>query len=260
MSLNKEKKTHFSWESLILPVSVLVVWELAVDFKLVPTTLIASPIQVLKDFVEFIATGKIFMHIGASLSRLLIGFIIGSLVGISLGLVIGTSKRFEKLFHPTFLFLAPIPPIAWIPLLIIACGIGEGSKVALIALGAFFITYFHTIHGIRATDQKLVDLATVYRKDNWQLVKKILLPSALPSIFTGLRLALSLSWILLIAAEVIASSQGLGWLIWDARNFSRPDDMIVGIITIGILGKLSDSILVLLEHHMLRWRVAFTGK
>ena len=145
-------------------------------------------------------------------------------------------------------------------ILIILFGIGEASKIILIAIAALFIVFINTVSGIRSADKKLVELAQVYKKPDKDLITKILLPSAVPSIMTGMRIALGLSWILLIAAEVIASSKGLGWLIWDSRNFSRPDDMIVGMITISILGKLSDMALISLERKLTKWGKTFEGK
>lgn len=159
-----------------------------------------------------------------------------------------------------FQFLAPIPPIVWIPLLIIFFGIGEMSKIVLLMVASFFVLFINTVHGIRSVDKKLVEVANIYKKSNFFLITKILIPSALSNIFLGLRLALGLSWILLIAAEVVASSKGLGWLIWDSRNFSRPDDMFVGIITIGILGKITDQILIKAEEYFTSWKTKFEGK
>jgi len=253
-------KSRLSLLSLIVPIALLVLWEWSIDTHHIPNTILASPSQVAKDFIIFLRNGSLFVHCAASLRRLVLGYLIGTVLGLFLGASVGVSKLTQRLISPTIQFLVPIPPIAWIPLLIILLGIGEVSKVALVALASFFTLYFNTVQGFRATDQKLVDVANVYKKSNLELVFKVLFPSAMPQIFAGLRSALALSWILLIAAEVIASSKGLGWLIWDARNFSRPDDMIVGIITIGILGKLSDSALVALENRVVRWRYVFTGK
>lgn len=245
---------------LIIPLVILIVWEWSVRLGVLPNTLIASPSQVLRDFFELAANGKLLIHSLVSLYRLLLGFAIGSLIGLALGVMVGTSKFTERLIAPTIQFLAPIPPIAWIPLLIIILGIGEASKIGLIIIASLIVVYVNTVQGIRSTDQKLVDVAHVLRKSDKELVKKVLLPSATPHIFTGLRVALGLSWILLIAAEVIASSKGLGWLIWDSRNFSRPDDLFVGIITIGILGKLSDVLLLTIEKELTHWRTVFQGK
>jgi len=243
-----------------LPILLLGLWEWSIDTHRIPDTILASPSQVSKDFVVFLKTGALFVHSWASLKRLAAGYLIGTILGLTLGAWVGVSKFIQRFISPTIQFLIPIPPIAWIPLLIILLGIGEVSKVALVAVASFFTLFVNTVQGFRSTDQKLVDVANVYKKPTLELIFKVLLPSALPQIFAGLRSALALSWILLIAAEVIASSQGLGWLIWDARNFSRPDDMIVGIITIGILGKLSDSALLALEHRFVRWRNVFAGK
>src|SRR3989338_2021399 len=229
---------------LIIPLALLIAWEWSVRSGFLPNTLIASPSQVVKDFFDLAMSGKLLVHSLVSLYRLVLGFAIGTLIGLSLGVMVGTSKFVERL----------------IALLIILLGIGEASKIGLIIIASFVVVYLNTVQGIRSTDQKLVDVAHVLRKSNKELIKKVLLPSATPHIFTGMRIALGLSWILLIAAEVIASSKGLGWLIWDSRNFSRPDDLFVGIIMIGILGKLSDMALVAIEKELTKWRTVFQGK
>ena len=246
--------------SLIIPVGILIIWELSVSSGWVPNTLIASPSQVFVDFFKLLFSGELFIHSFVSLYRLILGFVIGTLIGVFLGIVVGVSKLGEKLVAPTIQLIAPIPVIAWIPLFIIFLGIGDASKIALISLAALIIVYINTVQGVRSTDQKLIELADSYKKSRKDLITKILIPSALPQILTGMRVALGLSWILLIASEVIASSSGLGWLIWDSRNFSRPDDMIVGMIAIGILGKLSDMFLVSIEKKLTKWRKSFKGK
>lgn len=202
---------------------------------------------------------ELLEHSLISFWRVLAGFFIGTILGLLVGVLVGTAKLFERLFGPTLQTLAPIPPPAWIPLLIILFGIGEASKIALVALGTFFVIFINTVQGIRSADQKLVEVAEMYQKDKITLIISILIPSALPSILTGTRVALALSWILLIASEVIASSKGLGWLMWDARNFSRPAEMLVGMVAVGILGKLSDMAVVWLEQRLLSWRLSFEG-
>lgn len=244
----------------IIPIILLILWETSVFLGWLPKTLIASPSQIIVDFWKFIISGELLGHIAISLFRLLVGFVAGSLLGLIAGIGVGLSRFLEKLINPLMQFLAPIPPIVWVPLMIILFGIGEVSKIVLLIIASFFVVFISTVQGIRSTNQKIVDVAHVYNKSNLDLIRKILLPSSLPHIFTGMRLALGLSWILLIAAEVVASSKGLGWLIWDSRNFSRPDDMFVGIITIGILGKFSDQILSKIEKKFTKWREIFKGK
>lgn len=241
----------------VVPVTLLVAWEMAVRYNFLPQTLIATPTQVFSKFIAMLLDLQLFRHAGISLFRLFSGFALGTLAGVVLGAIVGSTRLGARLFEPTALSLIPIPPIAWIPLLIILFDIGDLSKIILISIGSFCTLFIHTAYGIRATDQNLVEVADVLGKGKLTRLWRILLPSAVPGILSSMRVALALSWTLLIASEVIASSKGLGWLIWDSRNFSRPDDMIVGMVAIGILGKLTDWLLVLLEQYLTRWRVTY---
>jgi sulfonate transport system permease protein len=175
-------------------------------------------------------------------------------MGILLGAWVGFSKKAARFIEPSVLSLIPVPPIAWIPLLIIIFGIGEYSKIALIAIGSFCTLFIHTGYGFRSADRAYVEVARVLMKDDAFVLRHVLLPSALPNILSSMRVAMALSWTLLMASEIIASSQGLGWLIWDSRNFSRPDDMIAGMVAVAILGKVTDSALIALERYLTRWR------
>jgi len=244
---------------LVVPFSLLFLWELVVRLGWVPPQLLAAPSQVVTRFVAMLLSGDLFVHAGISLYRLFAGFFLGASVGFFVGSAVGLSRSSERIFAPTLRFLSPVPPVAWIPVLIIAFGIGDLSKILLIAVGVFFIVFFHTVQGIRSTPTDLVDVGRVYEKTWPEIAMTILVPSSLPSVFSGLRVAMALCWILLIAAEVIASSKGLGWLIWDARNFSRPDDMFVGVASVGIFGKLTDNALALLQARATRWQSMFGG-
>ena len=245
-------------EAALLPCLLLAVWEISVRSGWWPRTLIAAPSEVLLNLLR-LGGGELLLHGFVSLYRLLSGFLLGSSMGFLLGTCVGLSRLAHRLIAPTIQFLAPVPPVAWIPLLIILFGIGDPSKVALIAVGSFFVLFVNTVSAIRATDTDLVELAQLYEKNRFELAMQVLIPSALPRVATALRVALGLSWILLIAAEVIASASGLGWLIWDSRNFSRPDDMLVGMLAIGFLGQLTDAALLRYERYVLRWHPAFTG-
>lgn len=244
---------------LLVPIVLLACWDLLVRSGVLPRTLIASPIDVAKNLISLTLNGALFIHAAVSLKRLLAGFLIGTTAGVATGIVVGYWKLGRRLLELTVLVLLPIPPIAWIPLLIILLGVGEGSKIALISLGSFFTLFLNTVHGIRNADVKLLEVAFVLDKGPRAILGRVLLPAALPSIMAGARVAMALSWTLLICAEVIASARGLGWLIWDARNFSRPADMIAGMVAVGVLGKLTDAALVLLERYWTRYRVAFQG-
>jgi sulfonate transport system permease protein len=240
-----------------LPLMVLILWELSVRWQLVPNSLVASPSQVINKFFIMFFDGRLFVHSYVSMKRLLLGFIIGTSLGVTIGTIVGFWKLGTKLIEPTLLALLPVPPIAWIPFLIIIFGIDEASKIALISMGSFWTLFLQTSYGIRTVDKQLIEVAFIFKKDWKTILCKVMLPSCLPHIFSGMRVALAISWGLMVASEIIASSKGLGWLIWDARNFSRPADLIVGMIVTGILGKLTDSIIVKAEKRFTNWRITF---
>jgi len=242
----------------VVPLLILLLWDLVVRFGLVPTTLVASPLATLNDLALMVRDGTLAKHALISLARLSLGFALGTMAGVVFGAWIAVSRLTAKLFEPTISVLAPIPAIAWVPLLIMLFGIGEVSKILLIAVGTFFVVSTHVIVGIRGTSRELVELAQVLGKNNWDLFCFVLFPSALPEIFIGLRVAMGLSWTLLLISEIIASSEGLGWFIWDARNFSRPDDLFVGMICVGVLGRLSDTVLLAIERASTRWRSTYS--
>lgn len=243
-----------------LPIVLIAIWQAAVSFEWVPSTLIAAPTAVAINLVHLAISGALPDHVVASLSRLIIGFGIGAASGVLLGSWIGVSRAAQRLVGPTISVLAPIPPTAWIPLLIILFGIHEASKIWLIALGVFFVVTTNTVSGIRHVDLRFVEVARIFEKSRWETLWLVLLPAAMPAILTGLRLALGLSWILLIAAELIAANKGLGWFIYDARNFSRPDDMIAGMVCIGFFGAMSDRLMLILQRNILRWQSSYDGQ
>jgi len=236
---------------------ILLAWEYSVRLELIPNSLVASPTQVLVKFIEMLTDGRLLTHSFVSMRRLLFGFTIGTSLGIAIGTIVGFSKLGEKLIEPTLLALLPVPPIAWIPFLIIIFGIDETSKIALISMGSFWTLFLQTSYGIRTVDKNLIEVARIFKKDWKTILQRVMIPSCLPHIFSGMRVALSISWGLLVMSEIIASSKGLGWLIWDARNFSRPADLIVGMITTGILGKLTDSLIVKVEKKVTNWQSTY---
>lgn len=204
-----------------------------------------------------VTSGELLNHAKISLWRLTIGFTLGVASGCFLGIAVGTSKLASRLIEPTLLGLIPVPPIAWIPLLIVMLGIGEASKIMLIAIGSFCTLFIHTAHAVRAADAQLIELARTLKKTKSTMIWHLFLPSAMPTVIAACRVAMALSWTLLLCAEIIASSRGLGWLIWDSRNFSRADDMIAGMIAVAVLGKLTDMLLQRLEIILTPWQRTF---
>ena len=247
------------WRGLVLPLAVLVLLEALVRLDWIPAHQLPAPSQVGQTLWWLAVGGELWGHIGVSLARVAAGFAIGAALAVLIGAWVGLSRRAESYLEPTFQALRAIPSLAWVPLLLLWLGIDETPKVVLIALGAFFPVYLALLAGIRNVDRKLVEVGRLHRLSGVELTRRILLPAALPSLFTGLRGALSLSWMFLVAAELIAATQGLGYLLSDGRETSRPDLVIAAILLLAVLGKLSDGLLKRLETRALHWRDSFVG-
>jgi sulfonate transport system permease protein len=247
------------WRGLLLPLAVLVLLEALVRVGWIPAHQLPAPSQIGQTLWWLAAGGELWGHIGVSLARVAAGFAIGAALAVLIGAWVGLSRRAESYLEPTFQALRAIPSLAWVPLLLLWLGIDETPKIVLIALGAFFPVYLALLAGIRNVDRKLVEVGRLHRLSGVALTRRILLPAALPSLFTGLRGALSLSWMFLVAAELIAATQGLGYLLSDGRETSRPDLVIAAILLLAVLGKFSDGLLKAIEARALHWRDSFAG-
>ncbi|WP_064640870.1 ABC transporter permease [Paenibacillus sp. AD87] len=245
---------------LIVPVSLLIVWEVAGAMGYLNPVLLPTPSSIWKELVSMTETGELVRHLGISTWRALLGFLIGGGLGLSMGLWVGFSYKTERLLDPSFQMLRTLPHLAIAPLFILWFGFGETSKLLLIAKGSFFPLYVNTFLGIRSVDSKLFDVGKVLQFSKWQMITKLILPASLPNIFLGIRLSVSVAWLGLVVAELMGSSAGLGYLINDARSFSLTTVVFVGIIVFAVVGKLSDSIIKLLEARALRWQEGFKGE
>ncbi|MDH0896597.1 MULTISPECIES: ABC transporter permease [unclassified Pseudomonas] len=248
-----------NWRGLVLPLAMLVLLEALVRSGWIPAHQLPAPSQIGQTLWWLAAGGELWGHIGVSLARVAAGFAIGTALAVLIGAWVGLSRRAESYLEPTFQALRAIPSLAWVPLLLLWLGIDETPKVVLIALGAFFPVYLALLAGIRNVDRKLVEVGRLHRLSGVELTRRILLPAALPNLFTGLRGALSLSWMFLVAAELIAATRGLGYLLSDGRETSRPDMVIAAILLLAVLGKLSDGLLKAFEARALHWRDSFVG-
>jgi sulfonate transport system permease protein len=245
---------------LIVPVTLLLVWEVAGAMGYLNPVLLPTPSSIWKELVSMMETGELVRHLGISTWRALLGFLIGGGLGLTMGLWVGFSYKTERLLDPSFQMLRTLPHLAIAPLFILWFGFGETSKLLLIAKGAFFPLYVNTFLGIRSVDSKLFDVGKVLQFSKWQMITKLILPASLPNIFLGIRLSVSVAWLGLVVAELMGSSAGLGYLINDARSFSLTTVVFVGIIVFAVVGKLSDSIIKLLEARALRWQDGFKGE
>ncbi|MCQ3032323.1 ABC transporter permease [Pseudomonas syringae] len=246
-------------KGLVLPLLIIVFLEIIVRIGWLPSYQMPAPSEIALTLGD-LADGPLWKHISASLLRVLIGFAIGTSLALIFAAWVGLSREAESYLEPTFAGLRSIPSLAWVPLLLLWLGIDETSKIVLIAIGAFFPVYLNGVAAIRNIDRKLVEVGQMYGFSRGRLTRRILLPAALPGLFTGLRSGMSLAWMFLVAAELIAATKGLGYLLSDGRETSRPDIVLAAIIVLAVLGKISDGILAGLEKRFLAWRDTFSGQ
>lgn len=239
-----------SWISLFF---LIILWQWAAGRQLVNTSILPKPTLILEKLADMISDGSLVKYTLVSLKRVFLGYCFGGSIGLILGFMIGLSGKLEKFMNLYIGILRPIPPIAWIPFLILALGIGELSKITVIAIGSFWPLLLNTIEGVYAADESLLELGSVLEKDRKTVIFKIILPSAIPSVFTGARLGISRAWSCVVTAEMIAASTGVGYLIQYARELSQPAVMLVGVAVIGLIGLLIDSAMMAIQHRLLKW-------
>lgn len=242
-------KYKYRLVSVCSVIAVLCIWEMVTDvFHLISPMMLPSPAKVLSTFI-YKLTGvnpdgaTLFQNIAASLKIALGGYAVGVAVGVPLGIGMAWSRKFEMFAKPLFDVIRPIPALAWIPLMILWLGIGYWSKVGIIFFAAFISATINSYAGIKRTSQVHLWVARTFGASKRQMLFKVAIPTALPMIFTGLRLALGSSWVALVAAELLAATRGLGYMIQVARLLGRPDVIIVGMITIGVIGYLLSAVL-----------------
>ncbi len=254
----KKKKSipkRLGWWGLYiaLPIILILIWELVSHFGDVKSYNMPAPEVILKDAWEKLQDGDLWKHISISFLRVLEGFLIAAVSALALGVLIGLNKYVERFTELVLQILKPIPPIAWIPLAILWFGIGESSKLYIIFYGAFFPILLNTVDGIHNVDKRYLELGQVYEVRKWRLVRKVILPGALPSILTGILVGLGNAWICVVAAEMIAATRGVGYMLSNGRSLSRADDVILAMLLIGIVGKVMDDILKLISGKIMKW-------
>ncbi len=241
-------------QGTVVPVMILAAWEAGGSWGWWDRHLLPAPSVVGQYLLQSVGDGSLAQHLAATLARLAAGFLIGLGCAVVLGTLTGLSGLASRLLDPLLQGLRAVPSLAWVPLFLIWLGIGETSKVMLIALGVFFPIYLNLVAGIRGVDRKLVEMGRSYGLRAGPLVARIILPAAMPSFLTGVRGGLGLGWMFVIAAELIGASRGLGFLLDLGRNISRPEIVIASILLFAVLGKLTDALLVLVEKRALSWQ------
>ena len=234
--------------------AVLAIWEIVSRTRAVPAVFLPSPEAVAAELVHLAQTGDLWRSTGASLGRIGAGFLLGSAAGLVVGILAGISPRAEAIADPLIAAVYPIPKIALLPLLILWLGIGETPKVALIAVGAFFPVAIGTATAIRDVDPLLIRAARSFGADPVQVITKVQLPAAVPAVFASLRLAAGMSLLLVVSAEMIAATAGIGYLILYAGDLMQTSRLLAGIVVLSILGLLSTAGLSTLERRLFRGR------
>lgn len=251
----RKKRKWEDWfaASLILPIILVILWQLAANAGSINVQLFPSPAKIWQAFVKSVLNGKLTANIRISLQRVLLGYIYGAVLGIVVGIGLGLSKKAYRLLSFLLELLRPIPIIAWVPVLIMIFGIGESSKVIVIVIGTFWSVFLNTYDGIRSVDAKYLEVADMFMKGKQEKIFTVMLPAALPNIFTGLRLGIGSAWVSVIGAELIASSAGLGYMISYSREMAQPANMYVAVFVIGIIGYFINVLLKWIETKALKW-------
>lgn len=230
-----------NFRKILLQVSgivfVLIIWELVTAvFGIFKWFVLPPPTDVLMTMVSMLASGELIMHAEWSLLRVLLGFLVAVAVAVPLGIAMGWFKSINYIVNPIVEILRPIPPIAWIGLALLWFGIGISSAIFLVFMGAFFPILLNTVDGVKSVEKRLIEVAYTFGATDREVLTKVVLPAASPVIFTGMRVGMGIGWMCVVAAEMIAVRYGLGNLILEASNLLQTDRVMVGMITIGILG------------------------
>lgn len=245
--------------SVVTVAAVLLVWQLAVQFGWVSTRFFDSPLGVVGTVIRKITDtkpdgGVLLQHIIASAQVVWLGFLLAAAIGIPLGLFMGWYRICDRVLRPLFEIIRPIPSLAWIPIVLLFLGIGVRARAVVIFTGCFVATVLNTYTGIRSTNETLINVAKTCGAGNFKIFWKVGIPSAMPMIFAGLKTSMGSAWGTIVAAEMLSSSNGLGYMIQMGRSFGVVSLIMAGIIVIGVLGFISSGVISLLESVVLKWR------
>jgi len=235
--------------NVLLWILVITIWQ--VGALIYGPDVIPGPLVTLQSAIELIADGSLLHYIGISFYRVFVGWMLGSLVAIPLGLLIGRVTIVRIFAEPFLNFIRFIPPIAFITLFLVWFGIGEQSKIALILYATLFIVIMNTLTGVLAVEEDKIRAARSLGASEWQILIHVIIPATVPYMFTGVRLAMGTSYMAIIGAEMIAANEGLGYLIWNSRLFFRTDWIFVGLISLGLIGFLTDRLVGLFGKKLL---------
>jgi len=240
--------------ALVVPALALLLWQIGSQLRWIDPVILPSPAEVLRVLVRLAGNGDLVENLGISFTRVLLGFFYGVVTAIVFGTLTGFSRLGRALFDPTVHALRTVPGLAWIPMFILWFGIDEGSKIGLIALASFFPTYLNVMSGIMGVDRTLIEVGRVYGLTTRGQVLDVLLPAALPSLVVGLRQSMGVAWLVVVAAELLGASSGIGYLLMDGETTGRPQIVIACMIIFALSGKTTDWLIIRASRPLLRWR------
>jgi len=239
---------------LISPIALILLWQVLLMLGIGDRRFIPAPSDIAVRFVTLVASGELALHVGITLYRVALGFVIGVVPAVAMGLLMAMFKPVRIFFDPLIAALFPIPKVALMPLLLLAFGFGDASKIALVATAVFFPVIINTYAGAANIERLYWDVAKNYGASPMVMFTRIVFFGALPLIFAGLKIALAVSFVVLVAAEFVAAKTGIGYLIWNSWELLQVDFMFVGIVVIGILGLITSVLFQELERIVIPWK------
>ncbi len=244
---------------LFVPVLLLVVWQVLASYGVINRRFSSSPVDIVVALWRLAVNGQLFESLWISLVRALLGLVLGGSLGLLSGLAAGLSRLGEDALDSTIQAIRTLPFLGLVPLFILWFGLGETPRILLVALGTFFPIYLNVFKGIRGVEERLVELGQSYGLTRWELIRDIILPAALPNALIGLRYSLGIAWLVLVIAEQINATSGLGWLIIKASELAQTSVIMMVLAVYAIIGILADAVVRLIETRALRWQRSFQG-
>ncbi|TKT76307.1 ABC transporter permease [Aquamicrobium sp. LC103] len=243
----------------VLPLGLLVLWQTATSLRWIQPVFLPSPLATVQAFWTMLTRQNLHVDFTASILIVSQAFVYGAALAVALGIAAGLSRNVERFLGPTFDTIRHIPGIAWLPLIVLWLGIGAPAKVLVIAKSVFFPVFLNTLQGIRDVEKRYIELADVLTLTRWQLVRKVILPAAVPSIMVSLRYSAGVAWALVVVAEGLSGLEGIGYLIFRAQGLLLTDQLVVCMVIIGAVGFTIDRAMLALQRYVLRWKQGFEG-
>lgn len=254
MNFNIKLRTQERFVSFFSPLALLLLWELCARASWIDTRFFPAPTVIAAKLFELAGSGELWINLSASLQRLLWGSLLGGIPALMLGIVMGLYRPLHAAIDPLISATYPIPKSAILPLILLVFGLGEASKIVMVALGMFYPVVINTIIGVRQIDKIYLDVGKNFRASRWQTFRTVALPGALPSIMAGIKLGIGMGLILIAIAEMVGAKTGIGFMIWDAWQVLSVETMYVGLLVISILGFCLTLILNEIEGWLLPWK------